>query len=112
MDTNQHIYAAFHLGQISRNEGRPDQSIFHFTRALDVFHSTVGSFRDPFFWSKLLFARAEAYLLCGKYSSMNCDIQRALTDCPNKLDDLVSFIQEHYCRVQIMLQIKTALQKL
>jgi hypothetical protein len=71
-------------------------AINHFTKALEVFHSAVGSKYDRIFWSNILFARAEAYLVYQQYQLMEMDIKQALIDCPQQLDDLVSFITYIY----------------
>lgn len=84
------VLKAFESGQIARIEGDPSRAIIHFTRALEIFHATVGSQYDPSFWARILFCRAEAHLLYGHYAFVEKDITQALAACPEQSSDLVS----------------------
>ena len=84
------VTKAFQYGQIARNQGDYSQAVIHFTTALEIFHSTFGSDYDLSFWARILFSRAEAYLLYGHYSSVQKDVKQALSDCPQQCHDLVS----------------------
>ena len=84
------VTKAFQHGQFARSQGDPFHAVSHFTRALEIFHSTVGSRYDRSFWARILFCRAEAYLLYGHYSLVEKDIKQALSDCPQQCLDLVS----------------------
>ena len=87
------VVMAFQWGQFVRREGDPFQAISHFTTALEIFHSAiVGSHFDRSFRATILFARAEAYLLCERYPLVEEDIKQALNDCSQPCHDLVSFI--------------------
>ena len=86
------VTTAFHRGQIAHNQGCPDLAINHFTDALEVFRSVIGHNNDPIFWSKILFARAYAFLILRQYYFATDDIKQALNDCPQQLFYLVSFI--------------------
>ena len=86
------VVMAFQWGQFVRREGDPFQAISHFTRALEIFYSTVGSHFDRSFWARILLARAEAYLLCEQYPLVEKDVKQALNDCSQQCHDLVSFI--------------------
>mgnify|MGYP002804460191 FL=1 len=81
------VVKAFQCGQFARSQGVPNQAIYHFTKALEVFHSTVGSGYNPAFWTTILFARAESYLLCGLYHLVESDIKQALIACPQPVFD-------------------------
>ena len=85
------VAKAFQYGQFARSQGVLDQAIYHYTNALEVFHSTVGSGYDPAFWATILFARAESYLLCGLYDSVESDIKNALIACPQPVFNYVSY---------------------
>ena len=87
MDT---VVKAFQWGQVVRSQGDLSQAINHFTRALEIFHSTVGAQYDRSFWATILFARAEAYLLCEQYPLVEKDVKQALDDCWQQCHDLVS----------------------
>jgi hypothetical protein len=86
------VTTAFQWGHIARSQGDNYQAIHHFTKALEVFHSVVGPDCDRTFWAMILFDRAESFLLCQQYHMVETDIKRALSDCPQQLFDLVSFM--------------------
>ena len=81
----------FSYGQFVLSQGDIHQAIKHFTKALDILHSTGGSHLNPLFWAEILFARAECFLVIKQYHMVESDIKRALTDCPQPVSDLVSF---------------------
>ena len=87
MDT---VVNVFHWGQDVQNQGDLSQAISHYTKALEIFHSTVGAQYNRLFWAKILFARAEAYLLLGQYRLVEKDVKQALNDCSEQCHDLVS----------------------
>jgi tetratricopeptide (TPR) repeat protein len=100
------VATAFQYGRIALNQGEPFLAINHFTEALEVFHSAVGSDYNRIFWANILFARAEAYLVCQQYHLVEMDIKQALNDCPQQLYDLVSFMTYIYFHSHTVLQGK------
>ena len=86
------VTTAFQTGRIARSQGDIYQAIHHFTKALEVFHSVVGPDCDRTFWAMILFARAECYLIYQQYYMVESDITRALSDYPQQIFDLVSFM--------------------
>ena len=87
MDTVENV---FYWGLDVQNQGDLPQAIYHFTNALEIFHSTVGAQYDRLFWARILFARAEVYLLLGQYCLVEKDVKQALNDCSEQCRDLVS----------------------
>ena len=85
------VATAFEYGQLAQSDGNLHQAIKHYTYALEVFHSAVGSGYDPAFWATILFARAESFLLCKQLHLVESDIKQALIACPQPIFDLVSF---------------------
>lgn len=86
------VIKLFQLGCDFRIKGQLDMAIAHHSRALDIFHSSVGIDYDRPFWAKILLSRAEAYLLCGHYHMVEVDIKQALQHCPQQCFDTVSFL--------------------
>lgn len=86
------VISAYKQGLKERDEGRLKQAIDHFTEALECFHDVAGHNYDLIFWSNILFARAHCYLKSQQYDLATKDIEEALHDCPEQLDDLVSFL--------------------
>ena len=90
------VVEAFQRGQFARSRSDLNEAIIHYTNALEVFHSTVGSGFDPPFWATILYARAESYLLSKRYHLVVSDIKQALNACPFPIFDLVSFTTFFY----------------